>query len=44
MTTSSPVILVTASDLAPQAVSLLDDFTIVYAGKQPGEETLVQLC
>ncbi|MDH2067073.1 NAD(P)-dependent oxidoreductase [Pantoea sp. GD03673] len=44
MTTTPPVILVTANDLAPQAVSLLNAFTVVYAGKQPDEETLVQLC
>lgn len=44
MTPSSSVILVTASDLAPQAVSLLDNFNIVYAGKQPDEESLFQLC
>ncbi|MGC0880792.1 hydroxyacid dehydrogenase [Pantoea agglomerans] len=44
MTTSSPVILVTGNDLAPQAVSLLSDFSIVYAGKQPSEDSLFQLC
>lgn len=44
MTTSSPVILVTGNDLAPQAVNLLSDFSIVYAGKQPSEDSLFQLC
>lgn len=44
MTTSRPVILVTAADLTPQAVSLLHEFNLVYAGKQPDEETLFQLC
>ena len=44
MTTSRPVILVTAADLAPQAVSLLHAFNVVYAGKQPDEETLFRLC
>lgn len=44
MTTQLPVILVTASDLAPQAVSLLNAFSLVYAGKQPDEDTLFRLC
>ncbi|MGD9427160.1 hydroxyacid dehydrogenase [Pantoea sp. NSTU24] len=44
MTTPPPVILVTGTDLAPQAVSLLSDYTIVYAGQQPSEESLIQLC
>lgn len=44
MTTQLPVILVTASDLAPQAVSLLNGFNLVFAGKQPDEDTLFRLC
>jgi D-3-phosphoglycerate dehydrogenase len=39
-----PAIVVTAADLAPQAVELLHNFEIVYAGKTPDEDTLVQLC
>jgi D-3-phosphoglycerate dehydrogenase len=44
MTAGKPVVLVTAADLAPQAVALLDDFDIVYAGKQPDEAALSELC
>lgn len=44
MTTQLPVILVTACDLAPQAVRLLNAFSLVYAGKQPDEDTLFRLC
>ncbi|MBD9553129.1 hydroxyacid dehydrogenase [Pantoea sp. PNT01] len=44
MTTSSSVILVTGNDLAPQALNLLTEFRIVYAGNQPDEDTLFQLC
>jgi D-3-phosphoglycerate dehydrogenase len=38
------VFLVTGADLAPQAVALLKDFEIVYAGKTPSEEDIVSLC
>lgn len=37
-------ILVTAADLAPQALDLLKDFDIIYAGKTPTEEDIVALC
>jgi D-3-phosphoglycerate dehydrogenase len=37
-------ILVTGADLAPQAVALLADFELVYAGKDCNEEKLVALC
>ena len=37
-------ILVTAADLAPQALDLLKDFQIIYAGKTPTEEDIVALC
>jgi len=37
------VILVTAADLAPQATALLGDYDIVYAGKTPQHDELVQL-
>jgi D-3-phosphoglycerate dehydrogenase len=38
------VILVTGADLAPQAVALLSDFDIVYAGKECPEDTLESMC
>jgi D-3-phosphoglycerate dehydrogenase len=46
MTTSSqkPVLLVTAADLAPQALDMLKEFEVVFAGKQPTEEDLTALC
>ena len=37
-------ILVTGADLAPQALALLDDYDIVYAGKTPSEDDIVALC
>jgi len=39
-----PVVLVTAADLAPQALEMLDTFEIVFAGKQPSEDDIVALC
>ena len=41
---SRPVIIVTGADLAAQALALLEDFHIVYAGKAPTEDDLVALC
>lgn len=38
------VVVVTGADLAPQAVAMLGDFELVYAGKTPNEEQLVSLC
>lgn len=37
-------IIVTGADLAPQALALLSEFEIVYAGKQPTTANLVALC
>ena len=37
-------IVITGADLAPQALQLLQDFEIIYAGKAPTEEDLVALC
>ena len=37
-------ILVTGADLAPEALSLLDGYEVVYAGKAPTEADLVALC
>ncbi|MGQ3001692.1 MAG: hydroxyacid dehydrogenase [Hydrogenophaga sp.] len=44
MSSTRPAILVTAADLAPQALALLTDFDIVYAGKTPSEQDIVALC
>ena len=41
---SRTVILVTAADLALQALALLADYDIVYAGKTPTEDEVVALC
>ena len=38
------VVLVTAADLAPQALEMLSAFDVVFAGKQPNEDDLVALC
>lgn len=37
------VIIVTAADLAPQAVDLLEDYELVYAGKTPQVSGLIEL-
>jgi D-3-phosphoglycerate dehydrogenase / 2-oxoglutarate reductase len=39
-----PVFLVTGSDLAPQALALLGDYEMVFAGKTPTEDDIVGLC
>ena len=39
-----PAIVVTGADIAPQAAALLDRFELVYAGKTPDEDSLVELC
>lgn len=44
MSGSKPIILVTAADLAPQALALLGEHEIVYAGKTPTPEDIVALC
>ncbi|MBU4609278.1 3-phosphoglycerate dehydrogenase [Achromobacter sp. GG226] len=41
---SRATILVTGADLAPQAVALLADYDLVYAGKTPTEADIVALC
>jgi len=43
-TATTPVLLVTAADLAPQAMEMLGDFEVVFAGKQPTEDDIVALC
>ncbi|WP_120968374.1 NAD(P)-dependent oxidoreductase [Comamonas sp. lk] len=37
-------ILITAADLAPQALELLTGYDIVYAGKTPAEDDIIDLC
>ena len=44
MSDGKPVFLVTGNDLAPQALNLLKDCEIVYAGKTPTEDDIVALC
>jgi D-3-phosphoglycerate dehydrogenase len=39
-----PAILVTGPDLAPQALALLSDCDVVFAGKTPTEDDIVALC
>jgi D-3-phosphoglycerate dehydrogenase len=41
---SAKRVVVTGADLAPQALDLLKDFDVVYAGKTPQEDDLVALC
>ena len=41
---SRPRLIVTGADLAQQALDLLGDFEIVYAGKTPTEDEMVALC
>jgi D-3-phosphoglycerate dehydrogenase len=38
------VFLVTGADLAPQALALLGDYEVIYAGKTPSEVDIVGLC
>lgn len=44
MSVNKPVFLVTGNDLAPQALALLGDYEIVFAGKTPTEDDIVALC
>jgi D-3-phosphoglycerate dehydrogenase len=39
-----PVFLVTGADLAAQALALLGDYEVIYAGKTPSEADIVALC
>ncbi|WP_179216554.1 NAD(P)-dependent oxidoreductase [Achromobacter xylosoxidans] len=41
---AKPALLVTAADLAPEALALLQDFRLIYAGKTPTEDGIVALC
>ena len=44
MSTNKSTLLVTANDLAPEALALLSDFEIVFAGKTPTEDDVIALC
>ena len=44
MSEGKPVVLVTAADLAPEALALLTHYEVVYAGKTPSEHDIVALC
>ena len=44
MSAKQPVFLVTGNDLAAQALALLNDYRIVYAGKAPADDDIVALC
>ena len=39
-----PTILVTGNDLAPEALALLNEYEVAYAGKTPSEDDIVALC
>ena len=38
------VVLVTGSDLAEAALGMLEDYELVFAGRQPTENQLIELC
>lgn len=44
MSSDRPTIVVTANDLAPDALALLGDYEIVFAGRTPSEDDVVALC
>lgn len=44
MSTKRPTCLVTGSDLADEALALLKDHDVVYAGKAPTEDDIIALC
>jgi D-3-phosphoglycerate dehydrogenase len=44
LSAARPHLLVTGADLAPQALSLLQDFEVVFAGRTPSEDDIVALC
>ena len=44
MSSKKPVFLVTGNDLASDALALLGDYQVVFAGKTPTEEHIVELC
>ena len=42
--TGKPALVVTAADLAPEALALLQDFSLIFAGQTPTEDDIVALC
>lgn len=44
MSAKRPVFLVTGNDLAPEALALLEDFELVFAGKTPTVDDVIALC
>lgn len=44
MSAKKPTFLVTGNDLASEALALLRDYEVVFAGKTPTEEDIVALC
>ena len=44
MSFKKPVFLVTGADLAREALALLGDYEVVFAGKTPTEDDVVALC
>ncbi|WP_423221914.1 NAD(P)-dependent oxidoreductase [Ideonella margarita] len=44
MSIRKPTFLVTGNDLAGAALALLQDYEVIYAGKTPTEEDIVDLC
>ena len=44
MSSSKPTFLVTGADLAQEALALLGDYEVVFAGKTPTEDDIVALC
>ena len=44
MSAGKPVFLVTGNDLAAEALALLSDYEVIYAGKAPTEDDIVALC
>jgi len=44
VSSSKPALLVTGADLAQEALTLLGDYEVVFAGKTPTEDDIVALC
>jgi len=44
VSSGKPALLVTGADLAPEALALLGEYEIVFAGKTPAEDDIIALC
>jgi D-3-phosphoglycerate dehydrogenase len=44
VSSAEPAILVTGNDLAPQALALLSDYEVIFAGRAPTEDDITALC